>query len=182
MQTIIGLGNPGDKYAQTRHNVGFVVLDELARQKGLEWTENKKFQAQIIKTPDLLLLKPLTYMNNSGQAVAAVLAYYKILQKKYGLLAIKNLDLADLVTVVHDELDIELGKYKISVDSRAAGHRGVQSIIDHLKTKNFTRLRVGVKTETLQHIPVDKFVLQRFNREEEQIIKDLLPTLTALLN
>lgn len=120
-------------------------------------------------------------MNNSGQAVRQVLSYYKLLQKKFGLLLPENLDLSALVTVVHDEVDIDLGKYKTSCNSRSAGHRGVESIIAHLKTKNFTRIRVGVKTEALKNIPVEKFVLQNFSADEQTEIDGLLPEILTLI-
>ncbi len=174
VQTIIGLGNPGDKYIKTRHNVGFVVLNKLAEQHKLTWKENKKFNSHIIKTNKLLLIKPMTYMNNSGRAVSQILSYYKILQKKFGLLLIKNLDLADTVTIIHDEIDIDLGKYKVSTDSRSAGHRGVQSVINHLKTKNFRRIRIGIKTDSIKNIPTEKYVLMNFNKKEQTQINNII--------
>ena len=139
MKIIIGLGNPGKKYELTRHNVGFMALNAIAKKLGLSWQENKKFKAKIAKNQNLILVKPLTFVNNSGQAVQAVLSYYKLLPKKLGLLKKKNSDLSDILTVIHDDIDISLGKYKISIGSRSAGHNGVQSIISHLKTKNFNR-------------------------------------------
>ncbi len=86
----------------------------------------------------------------------------------------KDSDLNDVLTVIHDDLDLNFGEYKIATDSGSAGHRGVQSIIDHLKTKKFTRLRLGIKNELLRtHIPPDKFVLDHFSREEKEKLKDL---------
>lgn len=181
MRTIIGLGNPGDKYIRTRHNIGFVVLDKFAENKGLVWEMNKKFNSMVIKTNELLLVKPMTYMNNSGEAVSQILSYYKILQKKFGILAIKDLDLSEFVTVIHDDIDIDLGKYKISDNSRSAGHRGVESIIKHLKTKNFKRIRVGVRTGAMQKMPVEKFVLQRFSNEEEAHINEIIPEILTVI-
>lgn len=189
MRIIIGLGNPSEKYKNTRHNVGFMAIDALAKQLGLIWQFNKKFNAKIaMQTPPfnkggvggfksnntILLIKPHTYMNNSGQAVQAVLSYYKLLPKKLGLIKQKNSDLSETLIVIHDDIDIELGKYKIATDSRAAGHNGVQSIIDHLKTKKFKRIRIGVKTESLKKIPADKFVLQNFIGKELNIVKKLI--------
>ncbi len=159
-KVIIGLGNPGEKYEQTRHNAGFMAVDALASELGLKWKTNKKFNALETKSGDIILLKPLTFMNDSGSSVAAALAYYKLAP-------------TDL-TVIHDDLDIELGKYKISVDSRSAGHRGVESIIDRLNTKNFRRLRIGIKTPDLIKIPAEKFVLQKFKAEEKKIINSII--------
>jgi len=160
MKIIIGLGNPGKQYDNTRHNLGFMVLDALAKELDLKWQANKKFQSEVAKGVDQILVKPQTFMNNSGQAVAAILSYYKLTP-------------ADL-TVIHDDLDIELGKYKTSIDSRSAGHRGVESIIDHLKTKDFKRIRIGIKTPVLEKIPVDKFVMQKFNKVEKKIINPII--------
>jgi len=160
MKLIAGLGNPGKLYNQTRHNVGFLALDALAKKLGLKWETSKKLKAISAKNADIILLKPQTFMNNSGLAVAAALAYYK--------LGPENL------TVIHDDLDIPLGKYKISTDSRSAGHKGVESIIDRLKTKNFKRIRIGVKTSELEKIPADKFVLQKFASREKKTIQELI--------
>ena len=175
MKIIVGLGNPGEKYKNTRHNAGFMAIENIASRLNLDWQENKKLKAEIAKNQDIVLIKPLTFMNNSGQAVQAVLSYYKLLPKKLGLLKIKNSDLSESLTVVHDDIDIELGKYKNSIDSRSAGHNGVQSIINYLKTKNFNRIRVGIKTDALNNIPSEKFVLQKFSSEESTTIKNLIP-------
>lgn len=177
MKIIIGLGNPGKKYELTRHNVGFMALDALANRSGVNWQENKKFKAEIAKNQNLFLVKPQIFMNNSGQAVQAILSYYKLLPKKLGLLKIKNSDLSTILTVIHDDIDIELGKSKTSIDSRSAGHNGVQSIINYLKTKNFKRIRIGIKTEKLALSKAEGFVLQKFNQEELETIKKLITDL-----
>lgn len=163
---IVGLGNPEKQYQTTRHNAGFIAVDALAKQLGLTWQNNKKFSAEIAKNNEVILIKPLTYMNNSGQAVQAVLSFYKLLPKKFGLFTNKGSVLSSILTVIHDDLDIDFGKYKISVNSRSAGHRGVESTINHLKTKNFTRIRIGIKNSILPKIPLEKFVLQNFSQEE----------------
>ncbi len=127
----------------------------------------------------MILIKPLAYMNNSGQTVQSVFSYYKLLPKKLGLIKQKDSDLSETLTVIHDDIDIELGKYKISADSRSGGHNGVQSIINNLKTKNFQRVRIGVKTEMLGRMPADKFVLQNFGEEELNIINNLIQEIIA---
>jgi len=220
MKIIVGLGNPGEKYKNTRHNAGFMAVDALARRLGLVWQKNKKFNAEIAiqKTPliaaaraaakagqatatagqagqagqaaakataragqagqveigGIVLMKPLTYMNNSGQAVRLILSYYKLLPKKFGLIKKKDGDLSETLIVIHDDIDIELGKYKIAIGSGSAGHNGVRSIIDSLKTKNFQRARIGVKTEMLNKIPTDKFVLQKFTDKELEIVNGVI--------
>ena len=174
MKIIIGLGNPGKKYENTRHNVGFAAVEALVEKIGSSWENNKKFQAEICHSGDTILVKPQTFINNSGQSVQAILSYYKLLPKKLGMFKIKDSDLSEILTVIHDDIDISLGKHKISVDSRSAGHRGVQSIINHLKTKNFTRIRIGIRTEMANRMPADQFVLQKFRGEELKIIDGLI--------
>lgn len=170
MKIIVGLGNPGEKYKYTRHNAGFLALDKLIESEGLSWQFNKKFKAEFCKEGDIVFLKPRSYMNNSGQSVQTAMSYYNLLPKKLGIVRKKESDLSDVLTIIHDDIDIELGKIKKSVDSRSAGHKGVQSIIEYLKTKNFKRMRIGIKTEDLKKIPAEKFVLEKFKKEEIVII------------
>jgi PTH1 family peptidyl-tRNA hydrolase len=174
MKIVVGLGNPGQEYENTRHNTGFMLVDKLAADAGAAWQFNKRFKAEIAESRGVFFVKPQTFMNESGVAVAAVLSYYKLLPKTLGILKSKNADLSQILTVAHDDVDIDLGKYKISIDSRSAGHKGVQSIINHLKTKNFQRLRLGTKTELKNKIPTDKFVLMKFGAEEKEKISALI--------
>lgn len=191
MRIIVGLGNPGQQYENTRHNAGFMVINALVLKLGLNWKNSKKFKADIAKNESAILVKPQDFMNNSGQTVAAVLSYYikhpltPFDKRGKGDLHLSPLIkggggdyLADILTVIHDDLDIELGKYKISVDSRSAGHKGVESIINHLKTKNFRRIRIGIRTPALEKIPADKYVLMKLNAEEKKIINDLIIKIT----
>jgi len=177
MKIIVGLGNPGEKYNNTRHNADFMAINKIAKEKNLEWKENKKFNALLIKDGDTIYLKPLTFMNNSGVSVRAVLDYYKILPKKLGLITAKNADLTDALTVIHDDIDIEFGKIKESAGSRSAGHKGVESIIQHLKTKNFRRIRIGIKGDKPTQMATTDYVLARFSKEEltrmDEIIKQI---------
>lgn len=179
MKIIVGLGNPGKIYEMTRHNLGFLVVEALAEKLGLVWQEKSKWQAQIAKTSDLILVKPISLMNNSGQSVAKVLSYFKLLPKRFGLVLSKNIDLSKVLTVVHDDLDISLGKYKISVGSRSAGHKGVQSIIEQLKTKNFTRWRFGIYTAAAEKLLAEKYVLENFSQAE---LKMLAPLIDKVVN
>lgn len=175
MNIIVGLGNPGEQYKLTRHNVGWIAIDALADNLNVSWEHNKKFKADIAKTADYLLIKPQTFMNESGVSVRAVMDFYKLLPKKLGFVQLGNQDLSDSLTIIHDEIDIKLGKYKISIDSTSAGHRGVQSIINHLKTKNFRRLRIGVGALTPSPIPTVNYVLMKFPDDEIKTVKELLP-------
>ena len=175
MKLIIGLGNPGKKYEKTRHNTGFLVVNKIANNFQFPVSGfNSKFNAEIsqdaIDNEKVILVKPLTFMNSSGQAVRAVLDYYKI-------------DPRDII-VIHDDLDIPLGEYKISKNKNSGGHKGVQSIIDYLRTKDFTRIRIGIMTEN-KKIPTEKFVLERFSEKEvgivEGIIKEIKNEIVTLL-
>ncbi len=159
---IVGLGNPGKEYEKTRHNVGFEVLDSFAEKEGASFSEKKAFgfSAQCKKKGrTIFLLKPTTFMNNSGEVVSFFKEYYKINPEN--------------ILVIHDDLDIDFGKVKISKDSRAAGHNGVQSIIDQLGTKDFSRMRIGIANELSKSKKIEgrKFVLQRFNKEEQAEIE-----------
>ncbi|MDX9913208.1 MAG: aminoacyl-tRNA hydrolase [Candidatus Moranbacteria bacterium] len=177
MKIIIGLGNPGEKYLKTRHNVGFIVLDEL--QKKLKFPEfefNKKFNALISEKnitrenhkmgflnklfsfnneEKVVLVKPQTFMNNSGKSIRSIFDFYKISPR-------------DLL-IINDDLDILVGKYKLAANSSARGHNGVQSVIDHIGTQSIQRIKIGVEKETgraSRQTPGEKFVLENFTPEE----------------
>ena len=181
MQIIVGLGNPDDKYRLTRHNTGFMSVNQLVNEKTTNWQTNKKLKSEIIKFNDTFFVKPQTYMNNSGEVVQGVLSYYKLLPKKLGLIQKKDSDLSEVLTIIHDDIDIELGKYKTSINSRSAGHKGVESIINYLKTKNFKRIRIGIRTDSVNKIPADKFVLQKFSNEELDIINKVISNISKEL-
>ena len=162
MFLIVGLGNPGKEYEKTRHNVGFAVLDKLLSVLEFDdWVDNKKFRAEVaegkINAEKILLLKPQTFMNNSGQAVASAAKFYKIKPAN--------------VWVIHDDLDIPLGKMKIQRDRSAAGHNGVQSIIDSLGTQNFVRFRIGIAPIKTSKKSGANFVLSKFSLAETAILK-----------
>ena len=167
MKLIVGLGNPGAKYQNTRHNFGFMALDLLAKKLNLTWRDSTKLKAEVAKNADYILAKPTTFMNHSGFAVSALLKFYKISP-------------ADLI-VIHDDLDIDLCKYKLSSDSRAAGHNGVQSIIDQLGSKKFARFRLGIRSDLDHETDGETFVLEKFNTEETKKLADILEKLTIEL-
>jgi len=167
MKLIIGLGNPEEKYKNNRHNAGFIIIDEFQKDWGFPAFEfSKKFDAEIsegISEGDkIILVKPQTFMNKSGESVQKIISFYKLTPED--------------ITVIHDDLDINLGEFKLSTDSRAAGHNGVQNIIDKLGTQNFKRIRIGIEGEEQRKnrvVPGDVFVLQDFSDEELEIIKNL---------
>lgn len=150
---IVGLGNPGIKYAKTRHNAGWLILDHLINElqketnQTITWRIKRDWLAEIAKIDNILLVKPQTMMNNSGQAVRAILDYYDLIVA----------DLSNRLLVIHDELDLPSGTVRWSNNSRSAGHNGVQSIIDHLGTQNFIRYRIGIQpikppTDTIAYV------------------------------
>lgn len=169
MKLIIGLGNPGDIYTMTRHNAGFLYLDFLQKEFGFEpFAPDKKMSADraagMIGGQKVLLIKPSTSMNNSGTAVLALLQFYKLSPSD--------------ITVIHDDLDIAPGTYKITPSSRAAGHNGVQNIIDTLGTQDFCRIRLGIGRPTEVSgvcMPAHDFVLQNFSPEELANLALLFP-------
>ena len=167
MRLIVGLGNPGKQYEITRHNVGFIFLDQLAIDLGLSWSEHKKSKSLVAKSTEVILLKPQTFMNLSGEAVINALNFYK-------------LEISDLI-VIHDDIDVDLGKLKTTSSSRAAGNNGVQSIIDKLGTQEFFRIRVGVRTPERAGRPAEKFVLEKFKKDELETIKNLYPEIKEAL-
>lgn len=167
MKLIIGLGNTGEKYLNTRHNVGFDFLDKLQKEWNFPAFEmNKKFNACISKGTfeirnsklEIILIKPQTFMNLSGSAVKSILDFYKLSP--------------DDILVIHDDKDIALGDYRAADDSSSAGHNGVQNIIDELGTQKFKRMRIGVGMET--NFPAEVFVLQKFSDEEKEKIEKVL--------
>lgn len=168
MKLIVGLGNPGEKYSKVRHNLGFMVVDEF-RHKGDwgDWGNKGEFKSEIIKKGDIILVRPQTYMNNSGMAISGLVNFYKV----------KPLD----VIVSYDELDLPLGKIKVRMGGAAAGHHGVESIIKSLGTDKFIRVRLGIgnlRTKSGEHkgqsINAEKFVLEPFLHSEKSQVKHMI--------
>ena len=152
MKLIVGLGNPLPKYENTRHNVGFILLDALSDKLNLSWEVTPKFDAEMCVRENFILAKPQTYMNDSGNGVSKIINYYKIQPQ-------------DLL-VVHDDVDLSLGTVREQFAAGSAGHHGVESIIDSLGTQTFWRLRVGIGRPTDANLPIDVFVLNDFGLDE----------------
>jgi len=157
MKLIVGLGNVGPEYESTRHNVGFYYLDLMASKLNLTFKE--KFNAYWVKTKientDVILVKPLTFMNLSGEAVIKFVNYYKI----------KSED----ILVIHDDLDMELGRIKLKENGSSGGHNGIKNIILNLNTENFKRLKIGISKNNM--IDTKDYVLGKFTKEEQHIIE-----------
>ncbi len=169
---IIGLGNPGLPYEKNRHNIGHHFIDYLVGEwQGKEWKENKKCLAVInsinINNQNIILAKSLAFMNQSGKTL--------YLLKKFYSLALQN------IYVVHDDTDIILGNFKISYGRGSAGHKGIESIIDHFRSKNFNRIRIGVRPLSFKNTRAEKLVLKNLNLQENQIINNILPTIEKQL-
>jgi PTH1 family peptidyl-tRNA hydrolase len=166
-QLIVGLGNPGSKYDRTRHNIGFEAVDALARRWNIAMAENRKFQgffgeglgAGLTK---VRLLKPQTYMNNSGQAIRAVVDWYKLPPES--------------VLVVYDEMDLPVGRIRLRLSGSAGGHNGMKSAIAHLGTQTFPRLRIGIGSakETRSDGNAVSHVLGRFAPDEATVMAAVL--------
>lgn len=167
VKLIIGLGNPGKKYKYTRHNLGMLVVNSLRKKlKFSDFKLKKRLEASISEgkfgKEKIILALPETFMNDSGKAVKSLATRYK--------LPITN------IYVIHDDVDIPLGKIRISKGRGAAGHKGVQSVINELKTKNFVRFRIGIKPApyTLDAKTLDGFVLKKFTKQEKETIKEVI--------
>ncbi len=164
---VVGLGNPGSRYEQSRHNVGFQAVDLLAVRYHAR-VDRKRFQGCYgrIRMGDrpVLLVKPQTYMNRSGQCVRAFSDYYRVRPAA--------------ILVIHDDLDLDFGRIKVVARGGAGGHNGVRSIISHLGTREFARVRFGIGRpgDDQEGMPVERFVLARFSAHEQEVVRQRLET------
>lgn len=154
MQLIVGLGNIGDKYKSTYHNIGFECLDFLTNQA--EFSYKKQFLGAIYKNGDTIYLKPHTYMNNSGQAVLAVKQYYNISDNQ--------------IIIIHDDSDIALGEYKIQTNRGSGGHHGIDSIFEHISPA-VTRIRIGIRAERFVGQKAQEFVLRHITEDDKLVLE-----------
>jgi PTH1 family peptidyl-tRNA hydrolase len=157
MILIVGLGNIGKEYEKTRHNFGFLAVDQLAKKQGFSaWKKEPKFFGEIatgqIRTDKVILIKPSTYMNVSGKSVQAVAHFYKITAKN--------------IWIWHDDVDLPFGTIRIKQKGQSGGHNGLKSIISSVGTEEFSRLKFGIKNDLLEKMPTEKFVLGNFSIEE----------------
>ncbi len=164
MWVIAGLGNPGNKYAGTRHNIGFNVIDRLSEEYNIRLEEKDMYVIGkgAIEGVDVILLKPLTFMNRSGLAVKKAVKKANIFPDK----------ISNSLIVVHDDLDVDTGNMKIRKNGASGGHRGVESIIQELGAKDFIRVKVGIGRN--KDIPVEEYVLTNFKPAEKNLIKDVI--------
>lgn len=163
----IGLGNPGKEYEQTRHNVGYMVVDKLVnRLNGSKWKKERGVAWS--KIGDHLVVKPQEFMNLSGASIKSFLTY-------------KHLD-AEQLLVVHDDVDFPLGEIHEQLNRSAGGHNGVQSIIDALGTQNFRRLRIGIGSNREVNLPAEVYVLQKFTDDENKVMDTAVDRAVELLS
>lgn len=167
-QLIVGLGNPGTKYNQTRHNIGFAAIDQLAHTWQISLAEHRKFQGVFgegrgAHGSKIRLLKPLTYMNRSGQSIRAVVDWFKLSPES--------------VLIVYDDMDLPVGKLRMRLSGSAGGHNGMKSAIAHLGTQDFPRLRIGIdspKSAVADNADTVSHVLGQFSKAETRIMSEVL--------
>jgi len=164
MWVIAGLGNPGRKYSRTRHNIGFMAVEEIAQRNGIEFTDRKEYRIGrgSIEGHNVILIEPILYMNRSGPVVNAILKKFTVQ--------------FDNLIVIHDDLDMETGKLRIRKTGSSGGHKGVESIIQNIGAKDFIRVKIGIGREpgTL----AEDYVLSKFTRHEISAIKETIEKTT----
>lgn len=168
MKLIVGLGNPGKEYEDTRHNVGFMVLDSFARKHNLSF-QKEKFQGIytefVYSDEKIILLKPQSYMNLSGEVVSKYVHYFKIS--------------TDDILIVHDDLDLDLGVFKLKPSGSSGGHNGLKNIELHLQTKYYKRCKIGISNN--KKMDTKDYVLGKFSKEEKEILQPILDLSSEIL-
>ena len=171
VKLIVGLGNPGEKYTETKHNVGFMLVDKMCKELDLKFTTDKIFQADISSTfingEKVYFVKPTTFMNESGKAVQALLTYY-------------GLDIEDLL-VIYDDLDMEVGKIRLRSKGSAGGHNGIKSIIKHIRSQEFKRIKIGIGRPK-EGMTVIHHVLGKFDKDDYIMILNTLNKVDNAVN
>lgn len=158
MKLIVGLGNPGKEYENTRHNIGFMIIDSYLKEKNLK-LDKEKFNGFLLKTKinneEVIFLKPQTFMNLSGSCVSSVSKFYKISSSD--------------ILIIHDDLDLEIGKIKLKEKSSSGGHNGIKDIENKLGTNNYKRLKIGISNN--KNYDTKDYVLGKFSNEEKKILE-----------
>lgn len=171
VKMIVGLGNPGSKYNDTKHNIGFMAVDRIVKKLDVNFTEDKNFKSEIgsdfINGEKIYFIKPTTFMNNSGIAVKALLTYY-------------NISIKDMI-IIYDDLDMEVGKIRFRQKGSAGGHNGIKSIIAHLGTQEFDRIKVGIGRPN-GRMTVINHVLGKFDKNDEIMISNTLDKVDNAVN
>lgn len=166
MKLIVGLGNPDKEYDKTRHNVGFMVIDNYLGSVNWSNKFNALYCEKVINGEKIIFVKPLTYMNNSGNAVGVFVRYF-------------NIDNKDIL-VIQDDLDLNVGDYKLKMHSSSGGHNGIKSIIASLGNQDFPRLKVGIGS--VKKDEVIDYVLGKFSKSELEVLNELFNTFDKIIN
>ena len=169
MKLIVGLGNPGKEYENTRHNVGFDIVDNYAKKYNLDINKSKfegKYVDSIINNEKVIILKPQKYMNLSGEVVKKYIDYFKI-------------DIKDIL-IIHDDLDQEIGKIKLKENSSSGGHNGIKDIEKNIGTKDYKRLKIGISNN--KNIDTKDYVLGHFSKEERKIIDNSIEICIGIID
>lgn len=166
MKLIVGLGNPGLKYRKTKHNVGFLCIDHYVKQNNLKLKNDNKFKGEWLKLGNLILLKPHTFMNLSGQSIQSAISFFDI-------------DPED-VLVIYDDLSLPFNKIRLREKGSAGGHNGIKSIIQHLKTEDFKRIKIGIDANPL--IDTKDYVLGKFSKTEFKELETSYSTVSNIID
>ncbi len=168
MKLIVGLGNPGKEYENTRHNTGYIFIDSFAKKLNISFDKQKfngLYAETTINGEKILLVKPLSFMNLSGEVVGKFVNFYKI-------------DINDIL-VISDDLDMEVGRIRLRYKGSSGGHNGLKNIALHLNTEDFKRLKIGISNNKL--MDTKDYVLGKFSKEEKEVIEKMKPTINELL-
>lgn len=159
MKLVVGLGNPGKEYAKTRHNAGFLVVDAIVHDADAHWAFEKKWNAEVARVDGVVYCKPHTFMNESGVSVVSVMNFYKI-------------SVRDMLAV-YDDKDLPFGVIRLRSNGSSAGHNGVKSLIEHVGTTDFARVRVGIASDTMHGDTAD-YVLGKFSKEQSKQLPSVI--------
>lgn len=166
MKLVVGLGNPGRKYKDTKHNIGFMCLDHYANIQKVKFKKDNKFSGEWLKLGNMILLKPHTFMNLSGQSIRQTMDYY-------------NIDLED-VLIIYDDLALPLGKLRLREQGSPGGHNGIKSVVQHIGTQEFKRVRIGIDSNPL--IETKDYVLGKFSKEDKKELQSSIEQTTNLID
>ena len=169
MKLIVGLGNPGKEYENTRHNMGFFFIDNYAKSKNIE-IKTKKFNGLLTEFVDknekVILLKPQTYMNLSGESVRKVMDFYKISTND--------------ILIISDDLDLPIGNYRLKSKGSCGGHNGLRNIEQHIDTQNYKRLKIGISKDN--EIDTKDYVLSKISKKDKEVLELMIPTVNEILD
>jgi len=169
MILVVGLGNPGIKYQNTRHNIGFRIIDRLAYLHGSTWKKSPKFLSSIAQNSNIILAKPQTFMNKSGDAIVKIRNFYKLTSRN--------------IWVIHDDIDLPLEKLKIQIGGQSAGHHGIESIIFKTTTMDFVRFRIGIgRPSQAGHNSTENYVLSPFPTPLKDSVETFIEKVALAIN